>query len=152
MLGKQQTEKISCKTNLYSNLLHSVGWSHTIALQPQGGFFQPSCIPVLMDDPWAYSTLRYNRPYSLTLCQHSLTRNQPCDGSHLPQSLRESNRRLSAVSSCFLQFLGCFSHACAARTRYHFDNLFQIYPFRTILILCKLWRGISWILCSPSDQ
>lgn len=42
MLGKQQTEKISCKTNLYSNLLHSMGWSHTIALQPQGRFLQPS--------------------------------------------------------------------------------------------------------------
>lgn len=43
MLGKQQTEKISRKTNLYSYLLHSMGWSHTIALQPQGGFLQPSC-------------------------------------------------------------------------------------------------------------
>lgn len=113
MLGKQQTENISCKTNLYSILFYSMGWSHTIAIEPQGRVFAAqlyTCtlchrvysVPVLMDDPWAYSTLGYNRPYSLTLCQHFLSRNQT--GSHLPRSLRESNSRfflLSTISGCF---------------------------------------------------
>lgn len=86
-MGKQQTENISCKTNLYSILFYSMGWSHTTAIEPQGRVFAAqlyTCtlchrvysVPVLMDDPWAYSTLGYNRPYSLTLCQHSLSRNQ----------------------------------------------------------------------------
>lgn len=45
MLGKQQTENISCKTNLY--LFYSMGWSHTIALQPQG-----LCSPVVYLYSW----------------------------------------------------------------------------------------------------
>lgn len=65
---------------------------------------QPSCIPVLMDDPWAYSTLGYNRPYSLTLCQHLWHGTNRLDLT-CPKASQESKRRLSAVFPAFYNLL-----------------------------------------------
>lgn len=104
MLGKQQTENVSCKTNLYSILFYSMGWSHTIALQPQGRVFAPQLYTCTHGRS---VSLQHPRSYSLTLCQYSLTRNQPrwISPAPKPQRVKQQiiNRffPLSTISGCF---------------------------------------------------